>query len=179
MNVYFDTEFTGLTKDTDLISIGLVSSSGEKFYAEVINYDRNKIDKWIQENVINNLWAVTKTVSECTECEYYHVGTKKQIAQYLKEWLSQFDNVQLVSDVCHFDMTLLIDLFGSAFDLPQNVSPYCYDINQDIAKFLDITPKEAFDVSRECFLGICESEDKHNALYDAEIIKSIYEIINY
>ena len=179
MNVYFDTEFTGLTKDTDLISIGLVSSSGEKFYAEVIDYDRNKVDKWIQENVINNLWTVTKTVNECAECKYYHVGTRKQIAQYLREWFSQFDNVQLVSDVCHFDMTLLVDLFGSAFDLPQNVSPYCYDINQDIAKFLDITPREAFDVSRECFLGICKSKDKHNALYDAEIIKSIYEIINY
>ena len=75
-------------------------------------------------------------------------------------------------------MVLLIDLFGGAFDLPKNINPSCHDINQDIAKFLGITEREAFDVSRECFLGICLSSEKHNALYDAEIIKEIYEFIN-
>lgn len=34
MIIFFDTEFTGLHKDTTLISIGLVSETGEKFYAE-------------------------------------------------------------------------------------------------------------------------------------------------
>lgn len=179
MNVFFDTEFTGLHKDTSLISIGLVSSDGKKFYGEIIDYDRNQLDEWLTDNVINNLWVVNKTIEECTDCDYYHVGTKKQIAKELKEWFAQFDKVQLVSDVAHYDMVLLIDLFGGAFDLPGNVSPTCHDINQDIARFFNITLKEAFDMNRECILGICESKDKHNALYDAEIIKRIYAFINY
>lgn len=178
MNVYFDTEFTKLYKDADLISIGLISETGEKFYAEAVDYDRTKLDDWLIENVINNLWVVNKTIDELDKCEYYHVGTRKQIGEYLADWFSQFDDIQLVSDVAHYDMVLLIDLFGTAFDLPNNVSPVCHDINQDIARFLKITPKEAFDINRECFLGICCSDDKHNALYDAEIIKRIYEFIN-
>lgn len=178
MNVYFDTEFTGLHKGTTLISIGLIASNGKKFYAEIIDYDRSQVNDWIKENVINNLWAVSKTIDECSKFEYYHLGTKEQIAQKLKEWFLEFDSVQLISDVAHFDMVLLIDLFGGAFDLPKNVNPSCHDINQDIAKFLGVTEREAFDVSRECFLGICLSSEKHNALYDAEIIKEIYEFIN-
>ena len=35
MKVFFDTEFTGLYKDTNLISIGLVSEDGKEFYAEI------------------------------------------------------------------------------------------------------------------------------------------------
>lgn len=178
MNVYFDTEFTGLHKGTTLISIGLIASNGKKFYAEIVDYDRSQVNDWIKENVINNLWAVSKTIDECSKFEYYHLGTKEQIAQKLKEWFLEFDSIQLISDVAHFDMVLLIDLFGGAFDLPKNVNPSCHDINQDIAKFLGVTEREAFDVSRECFLGICLSSEKHNALYDAEIIKEIYEFIN-
>lgn len=178
MNVYFDTEFTGLHKGTTLISIGLIASNGKKFYAEIVDYDRSQVNDWIKENVINNLWAVSKTIDECSKFEYYHLGTKEQIAQKLKEWFLEFDSVQLISDVAHFDMVLLIDLFGGAFDLPKNINPSCHDINQDIAKFLGVTEREAFDVSRECFLGICLSSEKHNALYDAEIIKEIYEFIN-
>ena len=178
MNVYFDTEFTGLHKGTTLISIGLIASNGKKFYAEIVDYDRSQVNDWIKENVINNLWAVSKTIDECSKFEYYHLGTKEQIAQKLKEWFLEFDSIQLISDVAHFDMVLLIDLFGGAFDLPKNVNPSCHDINQDIAKFLGVTEREAFDVSRECFLGICLSSEKHNALYDAKIIKEIYEFIN-
>ena len=178
MNVYFDTEFTGLHKGTTLISIGLIASNGKKFYAEIVDYDRSQVNDWIKENVINNLWAVSKTIDECSKFEYYHLGTREQIAQKLKEWFLEFDSIQLISDVAHFDMVLLIDLFGGAFDLPKNVNPSCHDINQDIAKFLVVTESEAFDVSRECFLGICLSSGKHNALYDAEIIKEIYEFIN-
>ena len=32
MKIFFDTEFTGLHKNTTLISIGLVSETGDEFY---------------------------------------------------------------------------------------------------------------------------------------------------
>ena len=55
MKVWFDTEFTGLHKNTTLISIGLVNEYGETFYAEFTDYDKNQCDDWIKENVLNNL----------------------------------------------------------------------------------------------------------------------------
>ena len=77
-------------------------------------------------------------------------------------------------------MVLLIDLFGTAFDLPSNVSPVCYDINQDIAAYEGCSCKEAFNIGRESFIksyGNPIVGDKHNSLYDARVIKEIFRII--
>lgn len=178
-HLFFDCEFTSLHKDTSLISIGIVSETGEKFYAEIVDYDRTQLNDWLNDNVVSNLWSTTKTVDECASCDYFHIGTKKQIGRYLRLWLHQFDEVQFVSDVCHYDMVLLIDLLGkSAFDLPENINPSCHDINQDISKFLNISEKEAFNMNREDMLGINGTDLKHNALSDAEVIRDIYIMIN-
>lgn len=89
----------------------------------------------------------------------------------------------MVSDVCHYDMVLLIDLFGSAFDVPSYISPCCHDINQDIAHYYGISEKEAFDKSREEMIKELYGETyvvpgtKHNALYDARVIQHIYNAI--
>ena len=86
----------------------------------------------------------------------------------------------MVSDVCHYDMVLFIDLFGTAFDLPRCINPACHDINQDIARYYEFSEKEAFDFSREELLqnnAITIKGDKHNSMYDAKVIKKIYEII--
>lgn len=41
MKIFFDTEFTGLKKDTDLLSIGLVTETWEEFYAELYDYRKH------------------------------------------------------------------------------------------------------------------------------------------
>lgn len=176
MKVFFDTEFTGLHKDTTLISIGLVDGDGRTFYAEFSDYDESQVNDWILENVISHLKFTNSTVPVINiykdSWEVY--GNKAQVKEVLKDWLSKYDKVQLVSDVCHYDMVLFIDIFGSAFDIPSNVCPFCYDINHDIAELCVISDAEAFDKSREelCYKTI--EGDKHNALYDAKVIKEIY-----
>lgn len=184
MNIYFDTEFTGLHKDTTLISIGLISEDDETFYAEFIDYDKSQVDDWIKKNVIDNLTIKYYGVNKDTCNETIIKGNKTLIKFYLSMWLSQFESVQLVSDVSHYDMVLFIDIFGSAWDLPKNVNPSCHDINQDIAEYLKVDEASAFDVNREGFL-LCSdydsklpSGDKHNSLYDAKVIKELYERIN-
>jgi hypothetical protein len=178
MNIYFDTEFTGLHKNTTLISIGLISEDGKTFYAEFTDYDKRQCDTWINENVISHLSLDIIGVHKDSWKDSKIKGNKSLIKFYLSMWLSQFENVQLISDVCHYDMMLFVDIFGSAWDLPKNVNPSCHDINQDIAEWCGITEKQAFDMSREEILNSCEKiieGDKHNALYDAKIIKGIYE----
>ena len=93
-----------------------------------------------------------------------------------------YSDVQLISDVCHYDMMLFIDMFGTAFDLPKNINAACHDINQDIAQFFNISEKDAFDYSREKILtdkSITINGNKHNSLYDAKVIGAIYNMINY
>lgn len=190
MKIFFDTEFTGLRKDTTLISIGLIDEEGRTFYAEFNDYDPAHIrnNEWIYDNVIRHLqWgAWGKDGSDENFVNIYTNaweawGDTQYIKNVLTDWLWKYDNVELVSDVCHYDMVLFIDIFDNAFNIPNNVSPACHDINQDIASFYHISEKEAFDKSREAILEDFNNTiegDKHNSLYDACVIKEIYNNIS-
>lgn len=187
MKIFFDTEFTGLHKDTSLISIGLISETGEKFYGEFTDFKEDQVNDWIKENVIDNLYAGKIIQSGYTapgiEGEYIARGMTKVVTYGILDWLKKFDKVEWVSDVCHYDFVLLIDaLYKHALNMPYGVhNAACHDINQDIAEYYGITEIEAFDKSREEILkehGIVIEGKKHNALYDAKVIKAIYKIVN-
>ena len=195
MKIFFDTEFTGLHKNTTLISIGLVDENGRTFYAEFSDYDESQCDEWIKENVIKHLkWSIEGPLEDFSNIyvnDWEAYGTKKYIKTVLADWLSKYEEVELVSDCCHYDMVLFVDIFGSAWTIPAVVNPVCHNINQDIAEYFDISERKAFDKSREEIIKTHNEEnwynpsykkieiegDKHNALYDAKVIKSIYNII--
>lgn len=187
--LFFDAELTGLRKDTTLISLGIVSDNGKRFYAEFNDYNESQCDEWIKNNVINNLHlgGMGDGISDIDEepSGIMVRGNKNYVSKELKEWISQFDSIQFVSDVCHYDFVLLIDFLTggrTALDLPDNISAVCHDINSDIAKHYGISDREAFDKSREEIVSeLCGHEVegvKHNALYDAEVIKAIWEEVN-
>lgn len=205
MKLFFDMEFTGLHKNITPISIGIVSEDGKTFYSEFTDYDEIQCDEWIKENVIMNLAAENiEFDSAYTLCDAssfgnrrwlkYNdsmevaIGEKFYVIPFLQIWLKQFDTIQFVSDVCHYDFVLLIDLLtngGTALDLPENISAVCHDLNMDIARHYHVSDREAFDMSREqimfdvCNGGVFVDADKHNSLYDANIIRAIYEVIGY
>lgn len=197
--IYFDTEFTGLRKDTTLISIGLVTADNKKFYAEFTDYDESQVDDWIRDNVISNL-THPDYHPECTESDLWTItGTKSDVSHLLKLWLESIVKpnqiLQFVSDVSHYDFVLLIDLItngGTAFDMPEYISPVCHDINQDMTLHIFV-PKNneelsskpldyiAFDLDRvECVKSmgrdIVDSENrKHNSLFDAELMRIMHQ----
>lgn len=189
MKIFFDTEFTGLHKDTTLISIGLVDYAGKRFYAELTDYDEDQCDDWVTENVLEHLIL---SGNEELKNELYGdekatvvIGNRETVAEALREWLEKhkFYGVQFVSDVCHYDMVLLIDLlWGSAVDMPDYITPFCIDVAQSMVHVTGMNEQEAFDISREQFLtdrGIALPKGrKHNSLYDAEVIKAIYECLD-
>lgn len=189
MKIFFDTEFTGLHKDTTLISIGLVDYAGKRFYAELTDYDEDQCDDWVTENVLEHLIL---SGNEELKNELYGdekatvvIGNRETVAEALREWLEKhkFYGVQFVSDVCHYDMVLLIDLlWGSAVDMPDYITPFCIDVAQSMVHVNGMNEQEAFDISREQFLtdrGISLPKGrKHNSLYDAEVIKAIFECLD-
>ena len=193
MNIYFDTEFTGLVPNTTLISLGCVAETGEKFYAEFTDYNKDLCDDWIKENVLVNLMFPENIkngfVQESKDYKEHYVSwDTKHVCKCFTEWLDHLhekygERIQFVSDVCHYDFYLLCNLFGGAFNLPSNVCPWCHDICQDLIDPNDGDIKNGFDAfnfSREeaCKFynqGKLPEGKKHNALYDAEVIKMIYE----
>lgn len=191
MKLYFDKEFTGLRKDTTVISLGIVDENNRSIYAEFTDYDKSQIDPWLKKNIIDKTLYLSKKEQIPDEIyiedgnETTIVSTKLGNRKRLLEWISFYgdEEIQFVSDVSHYDMVLLIDvLFDSALKMPNNISAACHDINHDIARYKKVSIKEAFDLCREDLLTSKELSkikgDKHNSLYDAKVIKAIYEKIN-
>lgn len=196
--IFFDTEFTGLHQQTTLVSIGLISACGKTFYAELTDYDKGQVDEWLQHNVIDRLrftdkitrsvgswehWpcveesfgnALAFTLADKDMSQFECIGPKEMVANRLQKWLSQFEQVQMWSDCLAYDWVLFNQLWGHAFKIPQNV----YYIPMDICTLFwsrGIDP----DVNREQFaFGEVLAEmkaQKHNALWDARVIKACYE----
>lgn len=181
MRIYFDTEFSGLQQDTQLISIGMIREDGQTLYAEIEGLNVEKMNDWVKENVIAKMKHDTKEWDEgIADIQIY--GSKEDVRDAITKFTSDLDEVQFVADVGHFDFVLLTDLYGNAFCFPDNFSPTCYDINQDIAKREKISQREAFDISRESYIiengRSVDTTMKHNALTDAIGCKEIYEILN-
>lgn len=177
MKVFFDTEFTGLHKNTTLISIGLISEDGKTFYAELTDYDSKQIDDWLEVNVLRSLSYVgKKNYIDTTDWNHVRVKWSKDgVASLLSGWLSQFEEVEIWSDCLAYDWILFNDLFGHAFNIPENVSYIPMDICT-LFSLRNIDP----DINREEFafsdyIFSQEEVNKHNALWDAKIIKLCYE----
>ncbi len=194
--IFLDSEFTGLHQKTTLISLALVAETGENFYAEFTDYDQSQVDDWLRDNVIANLCLtkhITKAVGgwenwisgqdrvytdaldmhiNCTDMRIFQcIGRTPMIKNRLERWLSQFESVEIWSDCLAYDWVLFCELFGGGMKLPSNV----YYIPFDICTLFDSCGIDA-DISRERYADQAQSFDKkHNALYDAIIIKACYD----
>jgi len=175
--IFFDTEFTGLHQKTTLISIGLVSECGKSFYAELTDYDKTQIDDWLQENVISKLLFSNYpesgiVLSNHGDCAQLKANTNS-VKEHLEKWLSQFEHVEMWSDCLSYDWVLFCELWGHAFNIPTNVYYIPFDICT-LFKLKGIDP----DTNREEFVGTIWKESvqefKHNALWDAKVIKMCY-----
>lgn len=179
MKIFMDTEFTGLHQNTTLISIGIITENNRRFYAELNDYDKSQVNSWIQENVIDNLVynntdvSIPKTPASIAN-EYEMKGNKEQVFDALIAFLSPYETIQVWSDCLAYDWVLFCELFGGAMNLPDNIGY----IPMDICTFMwykGIDP----DINRESFVQDLidpnKRYNKHNALWDAEVIKMCYE----
>ena len=174
--IFFDTEFTGLHQNTTLISIGLISECGKTFYAELTDYDESQIDEWLEKNVIENLLFKDKekqkqsTVNFLTEgFNYKGFGNTETVKKYLIDWLGLFKEVEIWADCLSYDWVLFNQIFGHAFNVPKNIYYIPFDIcTLFYAKGIDA------DISREDFSGMNKNSVKHNALWDARVIRECF-----
>lgn len=163
MKVFLDTEFTGLHKDTQLISIGMISEGGDELYLELNDWDYFKIKKddvlWLNMNVLSKL-SRTNLVNT------------KEAADIITEYCNNIgEEIEIWSDCLSYDWVLFCNIFEHAFNIPKNVYYIPFDICT-LFKEKGIDP----DINREKFANINPKEtEKHNALFDAKIIKKCYE----
>lgn len=178
--LFLDTEFTGLHQNTTLISIALVSDDGNTFYAEMEDYDKRQVDDWLQTNVINNLILDNYDFVKDYQPEENNVIAKctfRELKAVLSDWLSRFKEVEIWSDCLSYDWMLFCEIWGGALKIPKHIYYIPFDI---CPLFLEKTGNA--DVNREKYAGTFEQSKetlkgevkKHNAYWDAHIIKACY-----
>lgn len=189
--LFIDFEYTGLHQATTPISLGIISECGKTFYAEFTDYDRTQLNDWLDENIIPNTWvAINNPITSMGEvigdtrwADKHVFGSSDYIKPFLEEWLSQFEKIVIWSDCLAYDWVLFNQIWGHAFSIPENI----YYIAMDICTVFEMQGIDP-DISREEY---CEIENfteektkglyndfksvKHNALWDAFIIRECYK----
>lgn len=173
MKIYFDSEFTGLIKNTDLISIGCIAENGRQFYAEFTDYNSRLIDDWLQKNVIENLLYNDRDhFIKKEENSIFMKDIKPNIKNAFESFILDMDSVTMFSDISSYDWVLFCDLWGGALNIPDKIDPFC----RDIGHYLEQNGFDPFNQNREKILekeGITIEGTKHNSLYDAKVIKAL------
>ena len=136
INIYFDFEFTSLSTDAQPISLGIVSETVHKndfreidfgctweelqklpkpsFYAEFSDFDLNRCDDWVKENVVSKLQFKDDIFRHGTPELKRIKDTTHKIKISLKNWLERFSNynIQFVCDCGTFDWYWMLQLLA-------------------------------------------------------------------
>jgi len=176
--IFLDTEFTGLHQKTTLVSLALVAETGEEFYAEFTDYDKNQVYDWLVENVIAKLFL--NDTNQSRKLNKMRIkGNRSEIKSALLIWLEQFEkktnqkgkiipSLQIWADVPHYDWVLFCELFGGARNIPKQIHFKALDLSTLMfAKGLDINkPLMDFMDKNE---KLPDDYRLHNALSDAQL----------
>lgn len=168
--IFIDTEFTGEHQNTTLVSLGLVTLTGEKLYLTLNDYDRSQVTDWLKENVLVDIDAENSIDS---------VTAAKKLEAFLSGY-SEGQKIYVVSAGLMQDLTLFFELFKFCrgetnrqfhllHDLPDYLQHHCgIDLNT-LFRVAGMSPS----ISREEFAGISNAK-RHNALSDAEVVRLCY-----
>ena len=111
--------FTSLSPDGQPISLAIVTDDSTSFYAEFSDFDINRCDDWVKENVIRKL-TIKDFISANEMVLNKEIGNVRYSADidvikyYLREWLIQFSDYQLnfIVDCGWFTWYKFVELMG-------------------------------------------------------------------
>ncbi len=170
--IFFDTEFTGGGQNTSLISIGMVSECGKTLYLELNDYDRSQVTPWIERNILNLLKG--------------EAVSSQEAKKIIEDWFIQVAGSQPIQLVCPgkgLDSTLLFNLWAK----PEGKNTL-REVRGNRPKQIDherhLDMETVFlmhgidsHIDRVSFCGADIEGQRHNALYDALILKACWEKI--
>jgi hypothetical protein len=125
MNIFIDTEFweDGSSKPIQLISLALVSESGNELYLINRDFDWDSCtSEWLHVNVKPSLR--NKSIFGYPFCEFSPI---------VREWVvreSGGEKVSFWGYYSDYDWVVFCQMFGRMIDLPESFPKYCLDIKQ-------------------------------------------------
>lgn len=156
MRIYFDTEFTSLDDDADLISAGFIAESGAELYVEITDFRLDACSGFVKTNVLPLLGKGDKIPERMTGMQF---GLR------FGYWLEQFsEEIKLISD--HgVDWKLLNNYCGGELrTFPRKIQPEIWRHD----------PKHKAEIikTRQAWL-LANDGMEHHALYDARLLKAL------
>ena len=174
MELFLDTEFTGLQQGAQLISLALVSADEQWFYAEFTDYELAQLSDWHQQHILPFLFLEKQQKPDFASGQGTTLrGTKTEVKNALNQWLNQFEQIEIWADALAYDWVFFCELFGGARWLPENIFYLPFDL-VTLLKLKNIDP----DIDRESLVPEwvgTHTGQKHNALYDAFVLKNIHQ----
>jgi hypothetical protein len=147
IHIFFDTEFTDLVVDPQLISIGMVNETGERtFYAELLDtYSMDNVGYFAREAVLPQLEGGERRL------------TMDELRIQLSLWLEAFDEpVKLATDSLSWDWLWIQEIFEDLTTWPPNLD----------GKPLILAQDQAFNEAVE--RAFASGLRRHHALDDAK-----------
>ena len=179
MKIYYDIILTE-TEDKfgDIVSIGLVSETGDTFYAESSDFAIEDCSLFITGLVVPELYFYGNkkhyTLVDDSNIEMY--DNKVSIANKLDEWLSKYGDVEFVGDCVMYTSIALKELLLLAKDKYYGDNLLAvYDINQLVAETNDISVNISANEPIRVETGLVNVG--YNALSNAKCIKTVYDTL--
>jgi hypothetical protein len=167
---FVDAEFTGEHQSTTLVSLAVVGTGDEQIYLTFDGYDRDQVTPWLEENVLVHIDSAL-AVS-------YVEGYRRLAAWF--EGYSAGEPVSLVSAGKMLDLVLLFELwhhahperkyFHNLYCLPDYLNHGAHFDLPTIFWLAGMSP----DLDREELIGGTIRGRRHEALYDALIVRECF-----
>jgi hypothetical protein len=170
---FLDTEFneglvTPNSKDhtIDLISIGIKARDGRRYYAINFDFDWDRTNDWVKENVIKQLPPRPEQVEDGYDLGY---RTHQQIASEVLDFLNpeRYGKPEIWANFNSYDWVAFCWLWGVAVNLPKGFPFYCRELKQEC---------DRLNIKREQFPSK-DPNRRHHALADAEWNEQLFYLI--
>lgn len=216
MKYFIDTEFIeGFHKPLfgkrrhfiDLISIGIVSEDNRALYFVSNEYDYDKANDWVKENVILPLY---KEVVNGDARNHYSVSNfhkhygesnehiAKEVAIFCRCYEDHLfwrtnQEPEFYGYYSDYDWVLFCSLFGRMIDLPKGFPMYCIDLKQSLDTWVNsltnsdflthfhiekpLSFSEKLNLVKDKNVKYPKIRNEHNALADAAWNKELYKFL--
>jgi hypothetical protein len=149
MNIYIDTEFIQTPQHIELISVGLVKSSGKSYYAVSADFQPENANDWVKQKVFPHLANTERKPLDTI---------KKEMEDFVGYEMGYFWAFMGVSD-----WYLILQLYGGLSSMPYNFSLFYRELKQEIERLN--FPERLFPAR----------QNAHHALADAFWAKQLHE----
>lgn len=156
MKIFFDTEFTGLTSDPRLLSIGVVGEDGQELYIELTDgWTDAMCSPWVRVNVIPMLGKGERL-------------SRREAGRRIAAWLALQGDACLMGDT-DYDTVLLAQLMDEC-----GIARNSYRI--ELLAFNSKGQAKLFEAQKRLYFE-GRYGDQHHALHDAHAFRAAWSSV--